>query len=101
MNQKIAPPGFFPALHQLMLPSRSQAIAGCVREILPTSASERLCLTGEATGFQALQRKLTSAPAMDTARVESLRAELARGEYQIKPDLIAARMLEMGKQLGQ
>jgi len=103
MNQKIAPLGPLPAIRQLnMLPARAPfAGAGRLREASSAAAGTRLSLTGDAARLQALQHKLAAAPAVDCARVVSLRAEMARGEYQVKPELIAERMLEMGKQLGR
>jgi len=72
----------------------SGASAGCAQSIPPVRASDSLRLTGEAAGLQVLQRELTNAPAVDTTRVEAVRAELAAGTYRIDPEQIAARMLE-------
>jgi len=74
--------------------------AGCAQPVTPVRASDSLRLTGEAAGLQALQRELSTAPAIDTTRVEAVRAELAAGNYRIDPEQIATRMLELDAQLG-
>lgn len=66
----------------------------------PVEAADSLRLTGEATGLQALQRELSAAPAIDTARVEAVRASLQNGSYKINPEAIASRMLDLDQQLG-
>jgi len=70
------------------------------RAISPSRAVGHLQLTGEAAGLQALQRKLSAAPAVDAARVDSVRAALADGSYRVRAEVIAARMLELDRQLG-
>jgi len=76
------------------------ASAECTQPVAPVRAADSLRLTGEAAGLQALQRELALAPAIDLARVEAVRAELASGLYKINPDAIAALMLELDEQLG-
>jgi len=68
--------------------------------ITPACACDSLHLTGEAAGLQVLQRELAAAPAIDQARVDAVRAELASGQYRINPDKIAEKMLELDGQLG-
>ena len=62
-------------------------------------AGDSLRLTGEATSLQAMQRELSAAPAIDTARVQAVREALENGSYQINPDAIAKRMLDLDGQL--
>jgi len=102
MNQKIegtlaAGLRPLPAAVERQLPTAS---AGRSQSISPVRASDSLRLTGEAAGLQALQRELTSAPAINLARVEAVRSELASGLYKINPDKIAQLMLELDEQLG-
>lgn len=66
----------------------------------PVDAAASLRLTGEATSLQALQRELSAAPAIDSARVEAVRESLQNGSYRINPEAIAARMLDLDQQLG-
>jgi len=102
MNQKIEG-----SLSALVRPAPVQverglpaASAECAQSIAPARASDSLRLTGEAAGLQALQRELTAAPAIDAAKVDAVREALALGRYRINPDTIAARMLELDRQLG-
>jgi len=76
------------------------ASAECKQPVAPIRASDSLRLTGEAAGLQTLQRELAAAPAVDMAKVEAVREELASGLYKINPDAIAALMLELDEQLG-
>jgi len=79
------------------LPSASAPQA---QPIAPACACDGLHLTCEAAGLQALQRTLIATPAVDPAKVNAVREELASGSYRIDPDTIAARMLELDTQLG-
>jgi len=102
MNQKIegsltAGLRPLPPTLERQLPTASAARA---QAIAPVRASDSLRLTGEAAGLQALQRELTAAPAIDLARVEAVREQLASGLYKINPDKIAELMLELDDQLG-
>jgi len=65
----------------------------------PVEAADSLRLTGEATNLQALERELSTAPAIDTQRVAAVRESLQNGSYRINPDAIASRMLELDQQL--
>ncbi|WP_313148298.1 flagellar biosynthesis anti-sigma factor FlgM [Stenotrophomonas sp.] len=65
----------------------------------PVEAADSLRLTGEATNLQALERELSTAPAIDTQRVAAVRESLQNGSYKINPDAIASRMLELDQQL--
>ncbi len=65
----------------------------------PVDAAASLKLTGEATSLQALQRELSTAPAVDASRVQAVRESLQNGTYKINPDAIASRMLELDQQL--
>lgn len=65
----------------------------------PVEAVDSLRLTGEATNLQALQRELSTAPAIDSGRVQAVREALENGSYRINPEAIAQRMLDMDQQL--
>ena len=51
--------------------------------------------------LQALQRELSSASAVDTARVQQIRDALQAGTYQINAEAIADGMLSLERQLGR
>lgn len=82
-------------------PAPSQvARAGDARKAVEAPAAvDSLRLTGEATGLQALQRDLSTRPAVDETRVQAVREALASGSYRIDPEAIASRMLELDSQL--
>ncbi len=63
-------------------------------------AGDSLRLTGEATSLQALQRELSTAPAVDATRVAEIRQALESGTYKVDPERIAERMLDMDRLLG-
>ncbi|WP_101927713.1 MULTISPECIES: flagellar biosynthesis anti-sigma factor FlgM [Luteimonas] len=64
------------------------------------AAGDSLRLTGEAASLQALQRDMSTGPAVDEARVQAVRDALAAGTYRIDPGAIAAGMLDLDAQLG-
>jgi len=70
------------------------------RPVEASAAGDSLRLTGEAAGLQVLQRELSSAPAVDPARVQAIREALEAGTYKVDPDAIASRMLALDDQLG-
>ena len=73
--------------------------AGTDPQARPVEAVDSLRLTGEATSLEAMQRELSTAPAIDAARVQAVRESLQNGTYTINPDAIASRMLELDQQL--
>lgn len=77
----------------------AKATPACSGEARPVEAADSVRLTGEATSLQAMQRELSTAPAIDSARVQAVREALENGSYRINPDAIAQRMLELDGQL--
>jgi negative regulator of flagellin synthesis FlgM len=47
-----------------------------------------------------MQRELSSASAVDTARVQSIREALQAGTYKVNAEAIADRMLDLESKLG-
>ena len=86
-----------------LLPGQvAAAVARLERELdlrLFVRTTRSLRLTGEATNLQAIERELTTAPAIDAQRVAAVRESLQNGTYKINPDAIASRMLELDQQL--
>lgn len=101
MSQKIEGSTPLPAVHSTGQVGRAAA-AGADRSgpVESVQAGDSLRLTGEATSLQALQRELSAAPAVDSARVEQVKQALESGTYRIDPAKIAERMLEMDNLLG-
>lgn len=62
-------------------------------------AADRVRITGEASSLRAIERDLTSAPAMDLDKVEAVRTALAEGSYKIDAQAIALRMVAMERDL--
>ncbi len=86
------------ALRSVTTPATKPGISGDA-PARPVEAADSLRLTGEATNLQALERELSTAPAIDTQRVAAVRESLQNGSYRINPDAIASRMLELDQQL--
>lgn len=100
MTQKID--GGLPVARPVDAGATATSRAGAPRNEAVSAAaqSDSLRLTGEAAGLQVLERQLGTEPAIDTARVESVRAAIADGSYRIDPQQIASRMIDLEKQLG-
>lgn len=101
MSQKIE--GTAPSAIRTTGPVGGKVAASGAERSRPVEASaggDSLKLTGEATSLQALQRELSTAPAIDNARVQSIRDALQAGTYQVNAEAIADGILSMEKQLG-
>lgn len=102
MSQKIEgqiPPAA--AIRSTSAGGRVQAAGADRSEPVQASAGgDSLRLTGEAASMQTMQRELSSASAVDTARVQSIRQALEAGTYKIDAQAIADRMIDLERQLG-
>ncbi|KRG71018.1 flagellar biosynthesis anti-sigma factor FlgM [Pseudoxanthomonas dokdonensis] len=100
MSQKIegTPP---PAIRSTGPVSGRVSQAGGERSdpVAASSGGDSLRLTGEASNLQAMQRELSSASAVDMARVQEVRDALQNGSYQINAGAIADGMLGLEAQL--
>jgi len=63
------------------------------------NANDCVCLTQQATYLHSAHHALESTPPLDSARIEHLRHALTHGSYQINPQAIAQRMMELDRQL--
>ena len=70
------------------------------RPVEASAGGDSLRLTGEATSLQAMQRELSTAPAIDLARVQAVREALQAGTYKVNAEAIADGMLGLEGQLG-
>ncbi|MBD9437541.1 flagellar biosynthesis anti-sigma factor FlgM [Pseudoxanthomonas sp. PXM03] len=70
------------------------------RPVEASAGGDSLRLTGEAASLQAMQRELSTAPAIDNARVQAVREALQAGTYKVNPEAIADGMLRLDDQLG-
>ena len=68
-------------------------------EAAPSTAEVHI--TDTASRLANLEPALRGAPAVDAARVAAIRAALEQGHYAIRPDHIAAGLVQMEQALGQ
>ncbi len=59
------------------------------------STSDKLSLTGTAEKLRNLELSLSSQPIVDSNRVESIRNELNMGSFQVNPERVAQKMIEI------
>ena len=87
MSQKIDG-GIAPStqVRQVATPTRTAAAGNGAGR--PVEAADSLRLTGEATSLQALQRQLSTAPAVDNARVQAVREALGVEGLQSRVELL-------------
>ncbi|MEF3083603.1 flagellar biosynthesis anti-sigma factor FlgM [Luteimonas sp. SMYT11W] len=95
-----APPPAVRAAEATALSSVGRSGAPRNEPVAATAAVDRVILTGDAEGLQAMGRELGTAPAgIDMARVNALKAAIADGSYAIDAPTIATRMLGLERQL--
>lgn len=83
-----------------VVPTRvASAGADRTAPVQASAGGDSLRLTGEAAGLQTMQRELSSASAVDGARVQAVRDALEAGTYKVNAEAIADRMLDMERQL--
>lgn len=56
-------------------------------------------LSARVADLRKLEAQLAAIPVVDQARVESIKAAIANGEYTIKPENIAAGLIESVKEM--
>ncbi len=101
MSQKIEGQTPVAAIRGTPTASRVQASGADRSEpVQAAPGGDSLRLTGEAASLQTMQRELSSASAIDTARVQSIRQALEAGTYKVDAQAIADRMLDLERQLG-
>jgi negative regulator of flagellin synthesis FlgM len=74
-------------------PSRDVA-AGAAAET-PAPAAGEVHITDTATQLVALEQSLRDSPAVDSARVATLRNAIEQGTYSVQPEQIATQLLQM------
>ena len=57
-------------------------------------------LTSGAKLLERLEKSLAGLPDIDSARVEEIKAAIAKGEYEIDADAIASAMIRLDRSLG-
>lgn len=61
---------------------------------LPTS-TDTVVLTETAAQLKRAEASLSSVPVVDTAKVERIRNAIADGSYQVNPERVASKMLQI------
>lgn len=70
-----------------------------VEAVEPARATDTVRLTDDAVSLSALDKTLSSIPAVDHGRVAAIKAAVAEGRYQIDPEAIASRLSHFEWQL--
>lgn len=96
--------GSVPGAPRVTSPATARADRAGGDRSQPVSAAEpadQVRLTGEASSLRAIQQDLAAAPAMDMAKVASVRSALDTGSYRIDPQEIAHRLTALERELGR
>ena len=64
-----------------------------------SSSEDKVSLTGTATMLQSLQQQVREAPAVDSEKVEAIRAAIAEGNYPVDSEKLAQKMIDLEGQL--
>ena len=67
----------------------------------PVAGADTVNLTSSAKLLEQLDKTLAGLPAVDSARVDEIKAAIENGEYQIDSDAIADAMIQMDRWLGE
>jgi negative regulator of flagellin synthesis FlgM len=79
---------------------KAGADRAATQEKPPGAAASDVQITGIARGLAALEQKLRDAPAVDEARVASVRQKLDDGSYHVDPQRVADKLLRLERELG-
>jgi len=67
----------------------------------PRTTTDTVNLTSDAKLLERLDKTLASLPAVDSGRVEEIKAAIENGDYQIDADAIADAMIRLDRSLGE
>lgn len=93
-------PGLAPPAKVTAEPAARAPASGGAPVAAP-AAIDSARLTGEAAELAQLQQDIAQNPAMDVARINAVRAALESGSYRIDPQEIAARLIQLERELGR
>ena len=65
------------------------------------STSDTVELTSRAKLLERLEKNLAAVPAIDSARVETIKQAIANGQYEIDSEAIADAMIRFERSLGE
>lgn len=88
---KIDPAGLKP----VTLPASTESRAGASQSgARPAAGQTDVSLSPRAEQLKQMETQLAAIPVVDRSRVESIKAAIANGEYVIRPENIAAGLLD-------
>ena len=64
------------------------------------STSDTVELTSSAKLLERLEKNLAAAPAIDSARIETIKQAIANGQYEINSEAIADAMIRFERSMG-
>ena len=64
-----------------------------------TAAIDSVSLTDTAARLQKLESTIAELPVVDAQRVDSIRSAIAKGDYQVNPERIADKLLDLDSKL--
>jgi negative regulator of flagellin synthesis FlgM len=73
--------------------------AGSASGAAPADATGEVHITDTASQLVAIEQSLRDSPAVDSARVSSLRSAIEQGTYTVQPDHVATQLLQMERAL--
>jgi len=65
-----------------------------------TGSADQVSLTPTAQQLRGLEQQIADQPVVDTQKVNAVKDALANGSFEINPDRIAAKMMDLEKALG-
>ncbi len=74
---------------------------GAAKASQAPAAQDAVNLTNTAETLQELEKSLATDASISSEKVESIKSALNSGDYQINPDLIAQKFLEVERALGK
>lgn len=70
------------------------------RQQRPELAQDTVKLSGQADSLRAVEGRLKDLPEVDRERVESLRAKVEAGDYEVNAQQLARKLLRLEQELG-
>jgi negative regulator of flagellin synthesis FlgM len=90
-----------PGLKQISTPASTDARHASSKGTAPAASGPQteVTLSARAAELKQLEARLAAIPVVDRARVEDIKEAIASGQYQVKPENIAAGLLDSVKEM--
>lgn len=82
-------------------PNNSQRVPGVSGNGSGRASADVVDLTNTVEALQNLERQLADVPEIDRSKVDAIKQALASGEYQIDPQRVASKFIEIELSLGK